>query len=90
MDDIDQQGVDFGGSREFFKGEYEKYAFTQIMNEQHSAQEKIESLRRGHHKDDQQSRSTQLFRDILRNAYIPYRDPETLNRFLKRNCGILL
>ena len=24
-----------------------------------------------------------LFRDILRNAYIPYRDPETLNRFLK-------
>lgn len=24
-----------------------------------------------------------LFRDILRNTYIPYRDPDTLNRFLK-------
>ena len=41
MDDIDQQGADFGGSREFFKGEYEKYAFTQIMLAEHSAQDRL-------------------------------------------------
>jgi type I restriction enzyme M protein len=25
----------------------------------------------------------QLFRDIFRNAYLPFRDPETVNMFLK-------
>ena len=25
----------------------------------------------------------QLFRDIFKNAYLPYRDPETLKMFLK-------
>ena len=25
----------------------------------------------------------QLFRDIFKNAYLPYRDPETLKSFLK-------
>ena len=25
----------------------------------------------------------QLFRDIFKNAYLPYRDPETLKLFLK-------
>lgn len=83
MDDIDQQGVDFGGSREFFKGEYEKYAFTQIMNEQHSAQEKLNLYDEGITKMTNNPDLPKLFRDILRNAYIPYRDPETLNRFLK-------
>ena len=37
MDDIDQEGVDFGGKREFFKGDYEKYSFTNIMGNGHGA-----------------------------------------------------
>lgn len=33
MDDIDLQGIDsdFGGQREFFQGEYEKYAWTNMI-----------------------------------------------------------
>ena len=83
MDDIDQQGADFGGSREFFKGEYEKYAFTQIMLAEHSAQDRLNLYAEGIEKMTNNPDLPKLFRDILRNAYIPYRDPETLNRFLK-------
>lgn len=83
MDDIDQQGADFGGSREFFKGEYEKYAFTQIMLTEHSAQDRLNLYDEGITKMTNNPDLPKLFRDILRNAYIPYRDPETLNRFLK-------
>lgn len=83
MDDIDQQGADFGGTREFFKGEYEKYAFTQIMLAEHSAQDRLNLYAEGIEKMTNNPDLPKLFRDILRNAYIPYRDPETLNRFLK-------
>lgn len=83
MDDMDLQGVDFGGNREFFKGEYEKYAFSQIMLPENSAQERLNLYAEGIDKMTNNPDLPKLFRDILRNAYIPYRDPETLNRFLK-------
>ena len=31
MDDMDIEGLEFGGTRQFFTGEYEKYAWTEIM-----------------------------------------------------------
>lgn len=83
MDDIDLQGVEFGGSRVFFKDEYEKYAFSQIMLAEHSAQDKLDLYAEGTNKMVENPELPKLFRDILRNTYIPYRDPETLNRFLK-------
>ena len=83
MDDMDLQAAEFGGNREFFKGEYEKYAFSQIMLAEHSAQERLNLYAEGIEKMTTNADLPKLFRDILRNAYIPYRDPETLNRFLK-------
>lgn len=83
MDDMDLQGVEFGGSRVFFAGEYEKYAFSQIMLSEHSAQEKLNLYAEGMDKMVENSELPKLFRDILRNTYIPYRDPDTLARFLK-------
>lgn len=83
MDDMDLQGVEFGGSRVFFKGDYEKYAFSQIMLPEHSAQDRLNLYAEGIEKMTTNPDLPKLFRDILRNAYIPYRDPETLNRFLK-------
>ncbi len=83
MDDMDLQGVDLGGNREFFKGDYEKYAFSQIMLAQNSAQDRLNLYAEGIDKMTNNPDLPKLFRDILRNAYIPYRDPETLNRFLK-------
>lgn len=83
MDDMDLQGAEFGGARVFFAGEFEKYAFSQIMLSQHSAQERLNLYAEGMEKMATNPDLPQLFREILRNTYIPYRDPETLNRFLK-------
>lgn len=83
MDDMDLQATEFGGAREFFKGDYEKHAFSQIMLAEHSAQDRLILYAEGIEKLTNNPDLPKLFRDILRNAYIPYHDPETLNRFLK-------
>lgn len=83
MDDMDLQGAEFGGTRVFFSASYEKYAFSQIMLPEHSAQERLNLYAEGMDKMATNPDLPQLFREILRNTYIPYRDPETLNRFLK-------
>lgn len=83
MDDMDLAAAEFGGKRTFFAGDYEKYAFTQIMLPEHSAQERLNLYAEGIDKMVNNAELPSLFRDILRGAYVPYRDPETLNRFLK-------
>lgn len=83
MDDMDMDGVAFGGNREFFKGEYDKYAFSQLMQSENSAQQRLNLYAEGIEKMTINPHLPQLFRDIFRGAYIPYRDPETLNMFLK-------
>ena len=83
MDDMDIEGVEFGGNREFFTGDYEKYAFSKIMNPENSGQERAILYAEGIDKMALNPQLPQLFRDIFRGAYLPYRDPETLNLFLK-------
>lgn len=83
MDDMDLEGTEFGGTRVFFTGKYEKYAFSQIMLPENSAQDRLNLYAEGIDQMTNNADLPKLFRDILRNSYIPYRDPETLNRFLK-------
>ena len=63
MDDMDLQGVEFGGSRVFFTGEYEKYAFSQIMLAEHSAQDKLNLYAEGMDKMVENPDLPKLFRD---------------------------
>lgn len=83
MDDMDIEGLEFGGTRQFFTGEYEKYAWTEIMKPENSGQQRALLYAEGIEKMATNPNLPQLFRDIFRGAYIPYRDPDTLNMFLK-------
>jgi len=83
MDDMDLEGMEFGGSREFFKEDYEKYAWTNIMQPENSGQQRANIYAEGIDKMSMNPYLPQLFRDIFRDAYVPYRDAETLNMFLK-------
>ena len=83
MDDMDIEGLEFGGTRQFFSGEYEKYAWTEIMKPENSGQQRALLYAEGIEKMTTNPNLPQLFRDIFRGAYIPYRDPDTLNMFLK-------
>lgn len=84
MDDMDIEGLEFGGTRQFFTGEYEKYTWTEIMKPENSGQQRAFLYAEGIEKMATNPNLPQLFRDIFRGAYIPYRDPDTLNMFLKK------
>lgn len=83
MDDMDIEGLEFGGTRQFFTGEYEKYAWTEIMKPENSGKQRAFLYAEGIEKMATNPNLPQLFRDIFRGADIPYRDPDTLNMFLK-------
>ncbi|VVB79052.1 N-6 DNA Methylase [uncultured archaeon] len=83
MDDMDKQSEELGGKTKFFTGEFEKYSWDQLVSPKLSGHEVITYYNEALLKMNQNKNIPQLFRDIFKNAYLPYRDPETLKSFLK-------
>ncbi len=83
MDDMDKESIGFGGESVFFTGEYEKYSWTKIFDTKIGGHEMLNLYGEAIVKLNQNPNIPQLFRDIFKNAYLPYRDPETLKLFLK-------
>jgi len=83
MDDMDMEAEELGGERNFFKGEFERYAWRKIFNRSLGGYEMLNLYSEAILKMNQNPQIPQLFRDIFKNAYLPYRDPETLKSFLK-------
>jgi type I restriction enzyme M protein len=83
MDDMDKESVDMGGVATFFTGEYAKYSWTKIFDPKVGGHEMLNLYGEAILKLNQNPNIPQLFRDIFKNAYLPYRDPETLKLFLK-------
>jgi len=83
MDDMDKESVALGGKAAFFKGEYEKYTWSRIFDPKLGGFDLItlysEAITTMNHNEN----IPQLFRNIFKNAFLPYRDPETLKSFLK-------
>ncbi|NCA80886.1 MAG: toprim domain-containing protein, partial [Sphingobacteriia bacterium] len=72
-----------GGDATFFTGDYEKYSWTKIFDPKLGGYEMLALYGEAIVKLNQNPNIPQLFRDIFKNAYLPYRDPETLKMFLK-------
>jgi len=83
MDDMDKEAMEFGGEAAFFTGDYEKYSWTKIFDPKLGGYEMLALYGEAIVKLNQNPNLPQLFRDIFKNAYLPYRDPETLKMFLK-------
>ena len=83
MDDMDKEAISFGGKATFFKGEYKKYSWTNIFDTKVGGHEMLSLYSEAIVKLNLNPGIPQLFRDIFKNAYLPYRDPETLKLFLK-------
>lgn len=83
MDDMDMESEELGGKRTFFVGEYAKYAWRKIFDPRQSGYELLNLYSEAIDKMDINPGVPKLFRDIFKNAYLPYRDPETLKSFLK-------
>ena len=83
MDDMDRESVEMGGKRSFFIGEYEKYSWSNIFNSRLGGHEMLNLYAEAITRMSQNPNLPELFRNIFKNAYLPYRDPETLKLFLK-------
>ncbi len=87
MDDLDVESVSFGGDPSFFVGDYEKYGWRKLLDLNLSGFETLALYGEAMTKLHENENLPQLFRDIFKNAYLPYRDPETLKLFLKTING---
>jgi hypothetical protein len=83
MDDMDRQSEELGGVASFFSGEFKKYAWPRLLDKSLGGHERLALYAEGITVMDRNSNIPQLFRDIFKGAFLPYRDPETLNLFLK-------
>ena len=83
MDDLDAESEEFGGKRSFFAGAFARYGWTRLMRAGLGGQETLNLYAEAITKMPENPGIPPLFRDIFTNAYLPYRDPETLRAFLK-------
>ncbi len=83
MDDMDKQSEELGGKAKFFTGEYAPYAWSKIFDPRVSGHDLVVLYGEAIQGMNQNPNIPLLFRSIFKNAYLPYRDPETLKSFLK-------
>ena len=83
MDDMDAGAEELGGKRKFFTKEFARYGWAKLMSPGLGGHEMLNLYGEGISKMPENPGIPPLFRDIFKNAYLPYRDPETLKSFLK-------
>ncbi|MCL2830446.1 MAG: N-6 DNA methylase [Betaproteobacteria bacterium] len=87
MDDMDAESEELGGKRKFFSGDFARYGWAKLMRSGLGGFEALNLYAEGVNRMTENSNLPPLFRDIFKNAYLPYRDPETLRSFLKTIDG---
>jgi len=87
MDDMDRQSEELDGKASFFTGEFKKYRWGHLLDKRLGGHERLLLYAEGIEKMNENDGIPQLFRDIFNGVFLPYRDPETLNLFLKEING---
>jgi type I restriction enzyme M protein len=88
MDDMDKQSQELpGGKAQFFTNGYEKYAWSKILDPKLGGHERLELYAEAITRMSENKHIPQLFRDVFKDAFLPYRSPETLSLFLKEING---
>src|SRR5438876_10843208 len=83
MDDMDAESEELGGKRKFFTGDFARYGWAKLMRAGLGGHETIALYAEGIMKMPENHGIPPHFRDLFKNAYFPYRGPETLKAFLK-------
>lgn len=83
MDDMDAEAEELGGSRKFFADGFSKYGWARLMHTGLGGHEMLNLYAEAISRMPENPGIPPLFRNIFKNAYLPYRDPETLRTFLK-------
>ena len=87
MNDMDHEVRDLGGASSFFAGEFATYSWDRITDPRLGGEERLRLYAEGIEAVVKNPGVPELFRQIFRNAYLPYRDPETFNLFSQEISG---
>lgn len=88
MDDMDKEAQEkHNAPPMFFAGEFAKYSWTKLLSPQVGNQERLNLYAEAIEKMNENKGIPQLFRDIFKGAFLPYRSPESLSLFLKEING---
>jgi len=88
MDDMDKEAQEkHNAPPMFFAGDFAKYSWTKLLSPQIGNQERMNLYAEAIEKMNENSGIPQLFRDIFKGAFLPYRSPESLGLFLKEING---
>ena len=87
MDDMDKESEELGGDAKYFSGDYEQYSWPNLLDKKISGQERLNLYVNAIEAMPSNPHIPQLFKDIFKDAFLPYRDPETLHLFLKEIDG---
>ena len=83
MNDMDEQSVSMGGKSTYFLGKFQKYSWKNLMDTKTSGVEKIKLYSEAIEQMYTNENLPELFREIFKNSFLPFKDPSTLNMFLK-------
>jgi type I restriction enzyme M protein len=84
MDDMDKEAVEkLKGKAKFFTGEFAKYGWRKLFDPSLGGKEMLDLYSEALDNLQTNGNIPELFRNIFKNAYLPYKDPSTLKMFLK-------
>ena len=83
MYDMDEEAVEMGGVASFFVGDYEKYSWKHLFDPKLGGADKVKLYSDAIQEMYTNPRAPTLFREIFKNSFLPFKDPSTLNMFLK-------
>ena len=83
MNDMDEQSVSMGGKSTYFSGKFQKYSWKNLMDTKTSGVEKIKLYSEAIEQMYNNENLPELFREIFKNSFLPFKDQSTLNMFLK-------
>lgn len=83
MDDMDAESEALGGTRKFFAGDFARYGWAKLMRSGLGGHETLNLYAEAIARMPENPGIPLLFREMFKNAFLPYRDPETLRMFLQ-------
>ena len=83
MYDMDNEALEMGGVPSFFIDEYEKYSWKHLFNTKLGGVDKVKLYSDAIENLYNNPNAPQIFREIFKNSFLPFKDPSTLNMFLK-------
>ncbi len=83
MNDMDEQSLSLGGKATYFSGKYQKYSWENLLDNKITGVEKVSLYSEAIEKMYSNENLPELFREMFKNSFLPFKDPSTLNMFLK-------